>query len=189
MTPQTTVYRRIVRRETHSSRAGAAITVSVILLLALIAAAIGCGYLIAHLPAAAGIAAFARDLAPLESTVRSLVVVAGIVALVLGVIAIVLAVAPGRKARRALTAGRVAAVVDDGVVARALAMQAARAAGVERRQAKVVVSRRRATVWITPTAGVGVDDAAVRDAVRRVGEAAGLDRDPRVSILERAVVG
>ncbi|GAA4190923.1 hypothetical protein GCM10022288_20960 [Gryllotalpicola kribbensis] len=189
MTSQASVYRRIVRRETHSSRAGAAITVAVVIMLLAVAAGGAAVYAIVHPPLWAGIQAGFRELAGFRSTVRYALLAAGIVAGLLGILLVILAVAPGRRPRRRVDSSRAAVAVDDKVIARTLAKKGAEAAGVSRAQLSVVVARRRAAVHVTPTAGVSIDRSAVEDAVLCAGASYGLTRRPRVVIAEKAVVG
>ncbi len=189
MSSQASVYRRVTRREIHSPRSGLAITVGLVLLVLMIAVIVGCVFLMLNLPAAGAVTAFVGGASRLSPLARGVTIAAGIVAVILGAFFVVVALAPGRRARRKLEASRVVAVVDDKVVARTLAMRAARAAGVARDKATVVVGRRRATVRIVPTAGTVVDVDGVRDAVHTAGEPYGLRREPRVRLAERAEVG
>lgn len=189
MTSQVSVYRRVVRRETHSSRAGAAITVAVIIMLIAVAASVAAVYAIVHPPLWAGIQTGFQELAGFRSTVRYVLLAVGIVGGLLGILLVILAVTPGGRPRRRVDSSRAAAVVDDKVIARMLAKKGAEAAGVSRGQVSVVVARRRAAVRITPTAGAGVDRSAVEDAALCAGAPYGLRRRPRVVVTEKAVVG
>ncbi len=189
MSSQASVYRRVVRRETHSPRAGAAITVAVVVMLVAIAAGIAAVYVIVHPPVWVGVRAGFDELAGLRSAVRYTVLVSGVVAVLLGVLLVVLAVAPGRRPRRRLDSSRAAVVVDDKVIARSLARTAAHAARSARSQVEVVLGRRRASVRVSPTAGVSLDREAVAEAVAEAGTVYGITRRPRVVVSEKAVVG
>jgi hypothetical protein len=168
MTPNTTaLYRRIVRRETHSPRSGAATTVAVVLILLLVW--IG----VESVLAVAGVAPLLADPRTMVAAIASLpdsvappfLVTAGTVLAVLGLVLVVLAVAPGRRARHAASAGRTAFVADDRAIASSLARIASRTARVDPDQVVVSIGRRRATVDVRPTSGFPVDSAAVQTAV------------------------
>lgn len=189
MSSRASVYRRIVRRETHSPRAVASIVVAVIIMVVAIAVGTAVMYAILHPPVWAAMKVWFDDVAEVASTVRHLMLTAGIVAVLLGVLSLVLALAPGRRRRRRLDSSRSAIVVDDKVIARALATKAADAARLSRSQVSVLVGRRRATVRVTPTAGIAVDRSEVAKVIARAGAGYGLSRQPHVAVSDRAVVG
>lgn len=189
MSSQASVYRRIVRRETHSPRSGAAITVAVVIMLIAIAAGVAAVDMIVHPPVWAAMRTGFDEVAGLRSAVRYTALVSGIVAMLAGALLVVLAVRPGRRPRRRLDSSRAAVVADDKVIARALAKKAAEAAGISRSQIQVVTGRRHALVRVVPTAGVTVDRSTVTDALLRAGAPYGLTGSPRVVVTEKAVVG
>ena len=189
MSSQASVYRRIVRRELHSSRAGWAITTAVVLALLAAAAGVASVYLIAHEPVWVGVEAGFGGLAGLHGVLRYPVAAAGVAALAVGAILVAVAVTPGRRPRRVLQSARAAVVVDDKVVARALAKAAAAATGLPRDQVEVVMGRSRAKVTLASIAGVAVDRGAVARAVVGAGAPYGLRRAPRILVSPRAVVG
>jgi len=188
MSSERAVYRRVLRRETHSSRAGAAITVAVCLILLLIAAGAGCVFLILHLPTVAVLEEVFAELGRFRPAVRYPVLGGGIVLAVLGLIVLVLGIVPGRKARRQLASERTAVVVDDTVIANAIADRVSSAAGADRGRVKVTVGRRRADVRIVPTSGVPVSMAAATDAAGTEAAGYGLSGHPRVRIAEHGAV-
>ncbi len=189
MSSERSVHRRVLRRETHSSRAGAAITVAVCLILLFAAVGAACVYLVVHPATATAVQAGFSELARFRSALRPGVLVGGVVTALLGLIVILLGVTPGRKARRRLASDRSAIVVDDKVIANALAARAASVAGVAPGQAKVIVGRRRVAVRLVPTSGTSLDTKAVADAVAQNADAYGLTRAPRVHVAENGVVG
>jgi hypothetical protein len=180
-------YRRIVRRELHASRAVPAMTVAVLLILAV--AAIGT---VAVLAASGnpGPLTWAKTVAAAGAAAgHSAVLASGCVAT--GLLLLISALSPGRRARHELLNGRAAVVVDDSVLAAALAREAARAAGLAAGQAVATVHRRRAAVVLTPTSGVPIGADAVAGAVRRMSGAVPL-RHPlrvRVTIARSGKVG
>lgn len=189
MTAERSVYRRALRRETHSSRAGAAIAVAVCLILALAAAGAACVSLVVDPSAAAALHAGFAEAPAFAPAVRYPVLFGGCVGIVLGLAVLLLGMLPGRRARRVLGSDRAAIVVDDRVIANALAARAARAAGTETRQLDVRIGRRRAAVRVVPSSGVAVDVAAVREAAVRDAAVYGLIREPRITVAESGEVG
>ncbi|GIU55896.1 DUF6286 domain-containing protein [Arthrobacter sp. NicSoilC12] len=160
---------RIVKRETHTSRA----VVSVIA-AGLVMAVFGYALL------ETGVRAIGQPpwlVDPQTAAERVVALPAGIPPLLLGVTGAVIAMAglffflnavlPGRRARHLLPDRRAAVVVDDEVIAAALARRARLAANVAKEQVMVVVSRNRITVNVRPTSGVPLHPDAVLEAVRR----------------------
>jgi hypothetical protein len=80
---------------------------------------------------------------------------------------LLVALLPGRLARHTLPVSRTAVVVDDRVVASALARTASRTAGIDPDQVVVTVGHRTALVTVRPSSGFAVDRQAIDDAVRR----------------------
>lgn len=163
-----------VRRETSSSRA------YVSGLVALVVAAV-CAYgLLESTLQAVGQPAWlidpesaARAVAGLPAGVnRGLLGLAGAVLAMVGLILVVVAVRPGRRGRRSLPGGRIAVVVDDEVLASALARRARAAAVVRPEQVNVVMTEREAIVNVRPTSGIPVraEDvlAATEDELARL---------------------
>lgn len=161
------VYRRVVRRETHSPRSGLATTVAVILVLLLgwlgtesVLALVGAAPLLADprslVAAAAGLP---------DSVAPPVLVAAGAVVALLGLVLVIAALAPGRRARHATATGRTAFVADDRAIASSLARTASRTARVDPDQVSVTIGRRRATVHVRPTSGFPVDADEIRSAV------------------------
>jgi hypothetical protein len=160
--------RRIVERETHSSRAVPAVIAAVLVialciygLLESALRAIGQpAWLIDPHAAALGLMALPRGISPL------LLGVTGAVIAMAGLYFLLQAVLPGRRARHVIRDPRVAVVVDDEVLASALARSARLAANVTPEQVMVVVSQRQVVVNVRPTSGVPVSEAAVLAAVQ-----------------------
>ena len=188
---------RILRRETHSSRAAVA-TAAAVLVIGL--AAYGLLEAAVH---AIGQPAWLIE--PQVAAERLVALPAGISPLLLGAIGAVLAmfglifflhgVLPGRRARHFLGAGRNAAgpavVVDDEVIASALARRARLAANVTPEQIMVVVSQRQVVVNVRPTSGVPVDQDAVLAAVHSELDAMAPEPSPevRVNVAPSGVIG
>lgn len=159
--------RRVLDRETHSSRAAAAGIAAVLVILfslyGLLEAAVRAigqpPWLIDPQTAAEQIVALPNGIPPL------LLGVTGAVVTAVGLFFFLSAILPGRRARHLLEEPRIAVVVDDEVIASALARRARLAANVTPEQVMVVVSQRHAVVNVRPTSGVPVSENAIREAV------------------------
>ncbi len=176
---------RVLRRETHSPRSvisvAAALSVSVAaiyFLLEMVLAALGEPSWLAHpLDALTWLAALPGSFPPL------LLIAAGVVLALVGLILLCQGLLPGHRARHVLTHPRVAIVVDDEVIASALARCARRAAGVTREQVMVVVSARRVQVNIRPTSGIRLSEASIAAAVEA--ELAQMELTPAPAVTVR----
>lgn len=158
--------KKLIRRETHSSRAGLSIAVALVLLAVFlwlgtesVLALLGLAPLLAspwQLASATVTAAGAVD--------RGELTAAGTAAAVLGLTLLVAALKGGRKGRRGIAADRAAVVVDDQVIAAAVSRQVQRAAKLAPEQVSTTVSRSRVQVMVTPTSGAPLDRDTVAAA-------------------------
>nr|WP_306422927.1 DUF6286 domain-containing protein [Paenarthrobacter aurescens] len=159
---------RILRRETHSSRAGAAGIAAVLVILLCVYALLEAGvravgqppWLIEPTTAAERIIALPDGISPL------LLGAGGAVIAMIGLFFLLHAVLPGRRARHLLRDPRTAVVVDDEVLASALARRARTAANVSQEQVMVIVSRQLVVVNVRPTSGSRVSEESVLAAVQ-----------------------
>lgn len=178
MSTDTALAKRVVRRELHSSRSGAAVLVA---LLALIATAwIGTEAVLAALGQPALLltpAAMAAGVRGLATVPAGGLIAAGVVLVLLGLVLLVLAFGPGRRGKHVVT-GPTPTVADDAVLASSLSRAAADAARLDPDRVVASVGRRTATVRLTPTTGVAVDRGAVQRAVTE--QAAALNVQPAV---------
>ncbi|KIU03746.1 hypothetical protein SZ60_03910 [Frigoribacterium sp. MEB024] len=163
------LYRRVLRRELHSSRSGSTIVVLVLLTLAV--GYVGVEAVYAALGRPALLFSPVDVLATLTSSVdgggtSGLVLGAGVVAAIVGLVLIGLAVTAGRRGRHTIDDDRVAVVVDDRVIASSLARTARTSGRLSEQQVSAWVSRRRAQIDLTPSSGLAVDDGAVEAASR-----------------------
>lgn len=160
------IYRRVVRRETHSSRSGIAIVLAVLLIL--VFAWIGTEAVLAALmqpallvsPADAAVAVLDAVSAPV-----ALLITAGAVGAVIGIILIIVSFAPGRRGRRGSISSRTAAVVDDRIIAQSVAGTASYAGDVDPDQVKVTVGGRSVNVDVTRSSGRTADVRGIQEAV------------------------
>ncbi|MFB2600237.1 hypothetical protein ACEXQE_20800 [Herbiconiux sp. P17] len=192
MSTARSVYPRISRRETHSPRSLLAIVLAVVLIV--VFAWIGTEIVIALLGLPALLVAPADMLGSavgLATAPVGIVATAGILVAVVGLILVIVAVSPGRRARHVLEGERAATVVDNEVVASALARAASLAGDVDPDNTTVSVSHRRAVVRLIPTSGVPVNRQVVAEAVGRQLDTYGLRPAVRaeVHVSERAKVG
>lgn len=184
---------RIVKRETHTSRAVVSVLAAGLVMVVF-------GYALLE----TGVRAIGQPpwlVDPQTAAERVVALPAGIPPLLLGVTGAVIAMAglffflnavlPGRRARHLLPDRRAAVVVDDEVIAAALARRARLAANVAKEQVMVVVSRNRITVNVRPTSGVPLRPDAVLEAVRREVEEMGPWPMPevRIQVSTAGVVG
>ncbi|KQO48342.1 MULTISPECIES: hypothetical protein [unclassified Frigoribacterium] len=163
------LYRRVLRRELHSSRSGS--TIVVLVLLTLVVGYVGVEAVYAALGRPALLFSPVDVLATLTSSVdgggtSGHVLGAGVVAALVGLVLVALAVTAGRRGRHTIDDDRVAVVVDDRVIASSLARTARTSGRLSEQQVSAWVSRRRAQIDLTPSSGLTVDDAAVGSAAR-----------------------
>lgn len=185
-------YRRVVRRELHSPRSVLAIVVAVLLIIA-------CAYLgteimlgmLGQRPLLASPSDMVRSLGDLGRAPVALLVLIGAALVVFGILVLIGALSPGRRARHELPADRAVVVVDDEVIASALARHAAHAAGVHPDRTRVSVSKRRAVVRLTPASGIPANRGAVAASVDEQLETLRLIPSirPSIDIASSGVVG
>ncbi|WP_136586297.1 DUF6286 domain-containing protein [Microbacterium hydrothermale] len=162
-----TVLRTVVRRETHSPRTVAMLVVVVLLLLALAYAAVE---IILNLTGAQpllvspGEALNAVVAAP-TALMPVAFIIGGVVLAILGLVVLVLALKPGRLSRHEMEWGERAVVVDNGVVASALAQHLSNESGIARDDIVVGVAHRAVDVTVRPPVGIPVDEAQLRRIV------------------------
>lgn len=161
------VLRTVVRRETHSPRTAAMLVVVVVLVLAAVYAAVEIVLsLTGRQPLLVAPGAAFDALADLPSAVvPAALIAAGAVLAIIGLIVLVLAVAPGRLSKHEMTWGDRAVVVDNGVVASAVAQHLATESGITRENVVVGVAHRTVDVTVRPPVGIPVDTDRLRQIV------------------------
>lgn len=187
MTTQLTS-RRVLRREARSSRTLPAVVFATALLLVLLIV-LGAGVAGMLDPGARLTVDAVVAGAAMVAAIPAVAIGAGLVATALAAVLLALAFAPGRRARRARLTPRSGVVVDDGVLADAIADGVARRTGVPRGRVSVTIGRRTASVRITPTSGVPVDPQAGADAATAVLAEIGFALAPRVHVAREGVIG
>lgn len=189
--------RRILYRETHSSRAAVSVAAAVLVLVLAAYGVLESGvhavgqpaWLIEPQVAAQRIVDLPAGIAPL------LLAATGAVLAMLGLIFFLNGVLPGKRARHLLAGARgedlPAVVVDDEVIASSLARRTRLAANVTPEQVMVVVSQRQVLVNVRPTSGIPVDQGRVLEAVRDELEQMLLEPAPvpRVNVTPSGVIG
>lgn len=161
--PHRGISRRVLRRETHSPRSTVAITTAVVLVLA--AVYLGVELVLEMVGAAPLLLAPSALVQSIGEAPDVVARVVGGAAAVIGLILLLIAITPGRRPRHTIPDERLAVVVDDVVVASALARHASYAGNVSPDSTRVSISKRRAVVGITPATGIAVDEASVQSAV------------------------
>ena len=162
-----TVLRTVVRRETHSPRTVAMLVVVVLLLLVLAYAAVEIILDLAGaqpLLVSPGEALNAVVAAP-TALMPAAFIGGGVVLAIVGLIVLVLALKPGRLSRHEMSWGERAVVVDNGVVASALAQHLSNESGIAREDIVVGVAHRSVDVTVRPPVGIPVDEAQLRRIV------------------------
>ncbi|MEF2978990.1 hypothetical protein [Subtercola sp. YIM 133946] len=160
------LYRRISRRELHSPRSLLAIVLAVLIVLLFVYAGVEIVLNMLGQPAlVASPSQVATAIGAADTYPTGAVLVVGSITALVGIVLIVIALTGGRRARHLLVDDRAAVVVDNEVIASALARFAARAADVDPDNTSVTVTHRRARVDITPTSGQPVDATAVLQVV------------------------
>ncbi|MEV7661630.1 DUF6286 domain-containing protein [Paenarthrobacter sp. NPDC089316] len=159
---------RILRRETHSSRAAASVIAAVLVIVLCVYALLEAGVrAVGQPPWLVDPTTAAERIIALPEGISSLLLGAsGAVIAMVGLFFFLQAVLPGRRARHLLRDPRTAVVVDDEVLASALARRARTAANVTQEQVMVVVSRQMVAVNVRPTSGSRVSQEAVLTAVQ-----------------------
>lgn len=184
----TPVLCRVVRRETHSPRTVAMFVAVILLILALAYIGLEIVLSLAAQPALLlGPAAAGGWLVGLPTAQPAGLVIAGSVVLALvGIVLVVLAVTPGRLSRHTLEAGDRAVVVDNGVIASALAQHLSEETGLARESITVGVGHRSVDVTVRPGAGIPLDKGAVQSATEAELQTYRLTRSVRTRVrIER----
>lgn len=147
-------YKRLMRRETHFSRSVVAISLASVIIA-------GCLYsgtelvleLTGRPPLIVAPSDVVRTVSQVNQIAPALLFTFGVLVAVTGLVLVLVALLPGRRARHEVESDRAAVVVDDEVVAASLARKVAAAARLDPANVDVSVSRRSATVRITPESG------------------------------------
>lgn len=184
----TPVLRRVVRRETHSPRTVATFVAVILLILALAYVGLEIVLNLAAQPALLfGPAAAGAWLVGLPTAQPAGIVIAGsVVLVVIGLVFLWLAIAPGRLSKHTLDAGDRAVVVDNGVIASALAQHLSEQTGLARENITVGVGHRSVDVTVRPGAGIPLEKSMVQSATELELETYRLTRSVRTRVrIER----
>ncbi|SDO20465.1 hypothetical protein SAMN05216368_11261 [Cryobacterium flavum] len=160
-------YGRIRRRELHSPRAAAAISAAIVVIL--LCAWLGTEIVLRLTDQPALLTApadLADGVASASSAPLPLLIGTAVGCALVGLVLLVLALSPGRRARHVMVSERAVTIVDDEVIASALAGRAARTGGIDPDNTRVNISRRLATVHLVPASGQAVHRDTVLTAVR-----------------------
>ncbi|NQX26664.1 hypothetical protein HQQ81_04775 [Microbacteriaceae bacterium VKM Ac-2854] len=166
MSDTAALYKRLIRRETHSPKSVLAIVLASILIL--LCLWLGTELVLSLLGQPALLVAPADLLASvglLDGVIPAVLAAIGIVVALIGLVLVIAAFSSGRRARHSIDTERVAIVVDNEVIASALARHASAAGNVSPDNARVSVSHRRAEVHLLPASGTKLDRDRVESAV------------------------
>ncbi|UFS58267.1 hypothetical protein [Subtercola endophyticus] len=162
------LYRRVARRETHSPRSTVAIVLAVLVLLFFVYGGTEIVLNMLGLRALVASPTQVADAIGAATTDDSGTVLAvGIAAAVIGLVFVLIGLTGARRARHLLPDDRSVVVVDNEVIASAVARHASLAGEVDPDNTLVTVTHRRAQVRLTPSSGHPVDRAAVVAAAER----------------------
>ncbi|MGJ3191937.1 hypothetical protein [Paenarthrobacter sp. FR1] len=190
---QDRIQRRMIRRETHSSRAlPSIISACVLMVVFLWLAAEAVLWILKDQPLLASPSQMLQWLVDLpDTTLPAGMAATGAGLGILGLLLLGLAVGRGRKARRSLASQRAAVVVDDDVIAAALSNTTRLAAGLAPGQVTTTVGGRSVRVQVRPTSGVPLDLESVTTVVDGELAAFALDRraSSSVRVLNQGAVG
>jgi hypothetical protein len=161
------VLRTVVRRETHSPRTAAMLVVVVLALLVLAYAMVEIVLaLLGQQPLLVSPGAALNAVVAAPTALQPVAfIVGGIVLALVGLIVLVIALKPGRLSRHEMAWGERAVVVDNGVVASALAQHLSNESGIARDDIVVGVAHRTVDVTVRPPVGIPVDEAQLRRIV------------------------
>lgn len=160
------LYSRIARRETHSPRSIPAITLAVILILAAISAIVEILLsIVGRPPLLVTPANAAAGLVGVNTLPMWVLIVAGIILALIGLAVVLVSLTSGRRARHLIQTDRAVTVIDNQVIASALARHASYAGNTDPDNTRVSVSHSRAVVEMTPATGRSLDETRIKDAV------------------------
>ncbi len=190
---QDRVIRRMIRRDTHSSRSIPSVVVASLLLITFLWLALeSVLWLLKDQPLLASPAHLRQWLLELPAnTIPAGMTAAGVGLGILGLLIIGIAVGKGRRPRRALASDRTATVVDDDVIAAAVSSKARLAAGLAPGQVTTTVGGRSVRVQVRPTSGVPLNLESIKTALDGELAAYALDRPVKrnVRVMNEGAVG
>jgi hypothetical protein len=169
VTTTDSTFRRIIRRETHSPRTVPMVIVVGLLILALLYVGVEIVLALLSQPPllVSPVEAWEWVTALPILQPAAAVVAGGVVLALLGLLLIVLAVKPGRLARHEMAWDGRAVVIDNGVIASAVAQRVSDETGVAREDISVGVSHRSVDVAVKPAPGDSLDVAPVKQLVEQ----------------------
>ncbi|MCP1411325.1 hypothetical protein [Paenarthrobacter sp. A20] len=190
---QDRVIRRMIRRDTHSSRSIPSVVAASLLLITFLWLALeSVLWLLKDQPLLASPAQLRKWLLDLPAnTIPAGMTAAGVGLGILGLLIIGIAVGKGRRPRRALASDRTATVVDDDVIAAAVSSRTRLAAGLAPGQVTTTVGGRSVRVQVRPTSGVPLNLESIKTALDGELAAYALDRPVKhsVRVLNEGAVG
>ena len=180
----TPALRRVIRRETHSPRTVAMIIAVILCILGLVYIGIELVLVIAAQPALLlGPAdAWSWILGLPAGPPNGLLIAGSVVVALVGVWLVWLAIAPGRLSKHTLDGGGRAVIVDNGVIAAALAQHLSESTGLPREAIVVGVAHRSIDVTLRLDPDTDISPAEVRTLVDADTTRYRLDRPVRTAV-------
>lgn len=181
------VLTRVVRRETHSPRT----VMTVVVLVLVVAAAVYAGIeIVLHLlrvpPLLVTPGAAVAWVEALPTAEPQPAIIAGAIAVsVAGVLLLWLAIAPGRRPKHSLGVSEHAVIVDNGVIASAVADRVRRELDLPKGAVIVGIGHRAADVTVRPEPGQVIDRGRVRSVAEN--ELDGYASSPRLKVRARVL--
>ncbi|MBG6192234.1 hypothetical protein IWX64_003204 [Arthrobacter sp. CAN_A212] len=176
--------RRLLRRETHSSRAVASVSAAVVLLAGL--AWLGTEAVLSVVnqpPLIISPRQLLEWAAGLPQTVLPWgLTLAGLGLILVGLLVLLVALTPGTKPLHVVGRDRSAVVVDSEVIASSMSRRIRQEAGLDPEQVSTRVDQRRITVDVRPTSGSPLDEMLIRAAVEDELSGYGIRPEPAVRI-------
>lgn len=176
--------KRIIRRETHSSRARLSVAVALLALcfFAWLAAESVLSLLGQDALLASPGQLAAQVVALPQAVLPGALAAAGVAVALLGLLVLLAAVKGGRRPRRSMDSDRVALVVDDSAIAAAVSRKVRLAANLAPEQVTTTVGKRSLRVLVRPTSGVAIDREALTSAAVSEVSSYGLTRNLRTDV-------
>jgi len=176
--------KRIIRRETHSSRARLSVVVALLALC--VFAWLATESVLSLLGQNALLVSPGRLAAQVvglpQAVLPGALAAAGVAAALLGLLILLTALKGGRRSRRSMGSERIALVVDDSAIAAAVSRKVRLAANLAPEQVTTTVGKRSLSVLVRPTSGVAVDRDALTAAVGNEVSSYGLTRTLRTDV-------
>lgn len=176
------VLNRVIRRETHSSRTAPTVIVLVVVIFAALFLGIELVLFLldrgALLASPGTMLSWLMDVPKLEP--RNVVIAVSLVVGIVGLLLVWAAISPGRLTKHQLAEGSHSVIIDNGVIASAIAERVSRELNVPKKDVIVGVGHHHADVTVRARPEYDIDPAQIKDAAQK--ELAEFGMSPTISI-------